>query len=450
MLRLEGNRGVQFCDGLTRRDFLRVGGLAVGLSLTELARLRQLGAAPRQGKSCIQLFLVGGPGQLDTWDLKPHAPDDVRGPFRPVRTNVPGIDVCEHFPLMAQRADRYAIVRSVCHQEAPIHETGHQLMQTGRLFRRGVEWPHYGAVLSKVRPAAGPLPPWVVLPGPIGNTGVSVSHGQTAGFLGAAHEAFVPAFDQDLRLADRRTPHGLDPARPARPHALLDAVDGLARELDRRSPEVEPAAAVVRDVLLSPSARRAFDLDEEPVAVRERYGLNTFGQSCLLARRLVQFGVGLVTVNMFDTVFGQVTWDCHANGGDLGTTLDDYKTTLCPMLDAAYTALLDDLVSLGLLDDSLVLAMGEFGRTPKLNNRGGRDHWPGVWSILMAGGGVRGGQVIGASNRLGEEPKDCPVHPAEIAATVYHALGIDPSTRLPGTDGRLMPLVEARPVMELF
>ncbi len=395
MLCLEGDRGTRPGDGLSRRDFLRVGGLAVGLGLTGLARPEQLAAAPASTEqACIQLFLVGGPSHLDTWDLKPDAPAEVRGPFRPIRTNVPGLDLCEHFPQMARRADRFAVLRSLYHKESPIHETGHQLMQTGTLFRGDVEWPHFGAVLGKLRPApASGLPPWVVLPGPIGNTGVGIGHGQTAGFLGPEYG----------------------------PHFVSDGAAG-----------------------------RAFDLDAEREAVRDRYGRNTFGQNCLRARRLVQHGVRFVTVNMFDTVFHRITWDCHATGGDLCATLDDYRTTLCPMLDQAYTALLDDLEVLGLLGSTLVLAVGEFGRTPKVNNRNGRDHWPGVWSGLVAGGGVRGGQVVGASDRRGEEPRDRPVHPSEIAATVYHALGIDLGTRLPGPDGRPMPLVEARPVMELF
>jgi uncharacterized protein (DUF1501 family) len=446
MLRLESDRGVQFCDGLTRRDFLRVGGLAVGLGLTELASLQRLGAAPTSSeKACIQLFLVGGPSHLDTWDLKPGAPDNIRGPFRPIPTNVPGIDICEHFPLMARMADRFALLRSIYHKEAPIHETGHQLMQTGYLFRGGQEYPHYGAVLSQLRPASGAVPPWVVLPGPIGNTGVSVSHGQTAGYLGKQFEPFCLA---EAVATDPAAPYGLDPARLQRRQSLLDAVDRVQRGLDARGRDALPESAYA--TIFSPQAKKAFDLAAEPEAVRARYGWTTFGQSCLLARRLVQHGVRLVTVNMFDTVFGKITWDCHANGGDLNTTLDDYRDTLCPMLDMAYTALLDDLTSLGLLDNTLVLCLGEFGRTPKLNNRNGRDHWPSVWSGLMAGAGVRGGQVIGASDQHGEEAKDRPIHPSEIAASVYHALGIDLQTRLPGPDGRPMPLVEAKPVLELF
>ena len=181
-----------------------------------------------------------------------------------------------------------------------------------------------------------------------------------------------------------------------------------------------------------------------------RSGRNTFGQSCLLARRLVEHGVRLVTVNMFDTVFNEMTWDCHADGGALCTTLQDYCDILCPIFDRAYAALLEDLQQRGLLDRTLVLAMGEFGRTPRLNPRGGRDHWPGVWSVLFAGGGVRGGQVVGASDRTGAEPRDRPVSAAEVAASVYKALGIDPRTRVPSADGQALPLVDANPVGELF
>ncbi len=438
MLRFESDRGVRECDGLTRRDFLRAGGLAMGLSLTELARLQQLGAAPTSSdKACIQIFLVGGPSQLDTWDLKPDAPADVRGPFRPIRTNVPGIDICEHFPRMARLADRFAILRSVHHQEAPIHETGQQLLQTGHLSTAEGERPHVGAVVSKLRPTAD-VPPWVMLPAPIGDTGVSISHGQGAGFLGRDHEALV------VHHA------GIDPARLAHRRALVDAVDTAQECFEEAAASPEPAAAQAAGQLFSPRVKQALDLASEPETLRDGYGWNTFGQSCLLARRLVQSGVRLVTINMFDTVFNRITWDCHANGGDLNTTLADYAETLCPMLDAAYSTLLSDLEAHGLLASTLVVAAGEFGRTPQVNARNGREHWPGVWSLLMAGGGVRGGQVIGASDAHGAEPRDRPIQPAEVAATVYHALGIDLATPLPTADGRLVPLIHAKPILELF
>jgi uncharacterized protein (DUF1501 family) len=432
MLEFQGKKGVQFCDGLTRRDFLRVGALsagAVGLSLADLGELAAQGDRPRD-RSCILLFLVGGPSQLDTWDLKPDAPEGVRGPFRPIRTNVPGLDIGEPFPRMARLADRYAVVRSVHHKAAPIHETGHQLMQSGFLCRGGREHPHYGAVLSHLRGAGpGGVPPFVVLPGPIGNTGVSVGHGQSAGYLGGDHEPLILTGDP------ARTP-------------LVGAVDDARRAVD--AARSEGAAARAFGEVLSSRARTAFDVAAERDDVRSRYGMNTFGQSCLLARRLVEGGVRLATVNMFDTVFNEVTWDCHADGGSLATTLGDYRDTLCPMFDQAYSALLEDLHQRGLLETTLVVAMGEFGRTPQLNPRGGRDHWPGCWSILFAGGGVRGGQVIGSSDGTGSEPKDRPVTPAEVAASVYHALGIDLNTRLPGPDGESLPLVEAAPIAELF
>ena len=396
MLQFEGKKGVEFCDGLTRRDFLRAGALGAGAVGLTLADLHRLGAA-EAGKdvNCILLFLVGAPGQLDTWDLKPDAPSTVRGPFRPIQTNVPGVEICEHFPCTAKVADRYAVVRSVHHDAAPIHETGHQLMQTGRLFRGGREYPHYGAALSRLR--------------------------------GPRHEPFVVQGD---------------PARTS----LLAGVDAAHRTFDA-APRDDADGRAFGSLF---GAKKAFDVGAEGSDVRARYGRNTFGQSCLLARRLVEHGVRLVTVNMFDTVFNEVTWDCHADGGALATRLDDYRDTLCPMFDLAYTALLEDLRQRGLLETTLVLAMGEFGRPPRGFSCGVRDHWPGVWSVLFAGAGVKGGQVVGSSDRTGAEPKDRPVTPAEVAATVYHALGVDLATRLPGPDGRPVPLADAGPISELF
>jgi uncharacterized protein (DUF1501 family) len=440
MLHLEGKKSAKLCDGLNRRDFLRVGSLtagAVGLSLADYYQLQQARAANHSTDvNCILLFLVGGPSHLDTFDLKPNASDEVRGPFRPVKTNVPGVEICEHFPLMAKMADRYAILRSVHHKEAPIHETGHQLMQTGRLFRSGVEHPHYGSVVSHLRgQRSGGLPPFAVLPAPIGNTGVSVSHGQSAGSLGAKHDPFlVPA---DVVRNDASVSQGIDEAHRTADCAAESAAGDLTQ--DRAFANI-----------FAPQAKQAFDLTSERDGLRDRYGRNTFGQSCLLARRLVEHGVRFATVNMFETVFNEITWDCHADGGSLSTNLNDYKETLCPMFDRAYSALLDDLQSRGMLDNTLVVAMGEFGRTPRLNPRGGRDHWPGCWSVLFAGANVNGSQVVGASDTIGAEPKDRPTTPAEVAATIYQAVGIDPHAWLPGPDGRPIRIAEAEPVRELL
>jgi uncharacterized protein (DUF1501 family) len=449
MLRLEGTRAITSCDGITRRDFLKVGTVAagaVGLSLADLARLQHAVAAETStDTNCILLFLVGGPSQLDTWDLKPNAPEHVRGPFQPIRTNVPGVDICEHFPLMAQQANRFTIVRSVHHQEAPIHETGHQLLQTGRLARGGLEHPHYGAVLSHLRgPRVHGVPAFVVLPSPVGNTGVSVGHGQTAGYLGTEHEPFWAM--QEMVVS------GVDLADLDSSASLVDAVDKAQRSFEETAEfrEFDQTDAAVLSTLFNQQAKRAFAIDKESPGLRSRYGSSTFGQSCLLARRLVEHGVRLVTVNMFETVFNQMTWDCHADGGALATTLDDYREILCPMFDRAYSALLDDLSQRGMLSNTLVIAMGEFGRTPHLNPRGGRDHWPGCWSILFAGAGVRGGRVIGESDRIGAEPKHRPVTPAQVAASVYQALGIDLNTKLAGPQGQQIPLVDGAPIHELF
>jgi len=454
MLEFHANRGPRTCSGLSRRDFLRAGSLgagAVGLSLADLQA-----AGKSSDINCILLFLIGAPSQLDTWDLKPAAPSNVRGPFKPIKTNVPGVEICENFPLMARRADRYSILRSVYHKAAPIHETGHQMMQTGYLFRGGREYPHYGSVVSQIRgPRPGGLPPFVILPGPIGNTGVSVSHGQGSGYLGARHEPFFLRADPgatNFKVTALQAPGGTDPARLRTRKALLEAVDSAHRAFDATedSRARDHAYEKAFGLIFSERTKKAFDIASEKPELRARYGRNTFGQSCLLARRLIEHGVRLVTVNMFDTVFNEITWDCHADGGSLAVNLDDYRNTLCPMFDMAFTALLDDLKQRGTLDKTLVVAMGEFGRTPQLNSRGGRDHWPGVWSILFAGAGVKGGQVIGSSDRIGAEPRDRPTEPAEVAATVYRGLGIDLNARLPGPDGRPLPIIEAEPVEELF
>jgi uncharacterized protein (DUF1501 family) len=299
------------------------------------------------------------------------------------------------------------------------------------------------------------LPPFVILPGPITSTGVSVSHGQTAGYLGPEYEPFVLGEQSavpDLAVVDCDAPFDMDPARLQNRKALVDAIDCAQRTLDavERSQPLSKASQQAFGVLFAQGAKRAFDIGNEREAVRSRYGMNTFGQSCLLARRLVEHGVRLVTVNMFDTVFNEITWDCHADGGSLASSLDDYKQILCPMFDRAYTALLEDLQQRGMLSNTLVLAMGEFGRTPQLNPRGGRDHWPGCWTILFAGAGVRGGQVVGSSDKTGSEPKDRPVSPEEVAATVYAAMEIDLSSRLAGPDNLSIPIVQAAAIKELF
>jgi Protein of unknown function (DUF1501) len=416
------------CTGLSRRDFLRVGGLgALGLTWADL---NPLAAAPGGGeRSVILLLLVGGPSQLETWDPKPEAPAEVRGPFRSIATAIPGVRISEHLPRLARRMDRLTLIRSLHHNAAPIHETGHQLVQTGRFARDGQEAPHIGSVVARLRGARNDLPPFVVLPRPLGNTGVGLPQGQSAGLLGSAFDPFHVAADPAAADYDPR-----------------NLFDRAQRFLDE-APDLPVSATAVR--ALAQPARNAFDLGAERAAVRDAYGRNTFGQSCLLARRLVEAGVRVVTVNMFETVFNRVTWDCH--GARPFSTLDDYANELLPTFDLAFSALLDDLDHRGLLETTLVVATGEFGRTPRINAHGGRDHWPGVWSAVLAGGGTRGGRVIGASDALGAAPADRPVTPAELVATMFRSLGLDTDVPLTLADGSQAPPIEGLvPIDEAF
>jgi uncharacterized protein (DUF1501 family) len=373
-------------------------------------------------RALILLVLVGGPSQLETFDPKPDAPSEVRGPFRAIETRVPGVRLNEFLPKIAGRLDRVAIVRSLHHDAAPIHETGQQLIQTGRLSTPDIDAPHVGSMAARILGSKNGLPPFVVLPGPIGNTGVRVSHGQTAGVLGAAFDPFTVPMDPTS--ADYEV-----------------SVDDDAIERSGTS-SIDCRSSRRR-------VRQAFDLEAEPDLVRDAYGRGTFGQSCLLARRLVEAGVRVVAVNMFDTVFHKATWDCH--GVSPFSTLADYEATVLPTFDRAYSALLDDLERRGRLGSTLVAAAGEFGRTPRLNAAGGRDHWPGVWSGLFAGGGVRGGQVIGASDSWGAEPVDQPVTPAEFVASIYQALGIEPVGHIASATGESVTLADnPKPVAGLF
>jgi hypothetical protein len=457
MFRVDARTPVRFCDGLTRRDFLHAGSLScLGLGLPALRALEARGAvAGGRDVSCILLFLVGGPSQLDTWDLKPDAPEEIRGPFRPIDTKVPGVQVSEVFPRLAGMMDRVALVRSAYHTAAAVHDTGHQMMQTGRLFSGGIEHPHYGSVLAKLKGARGDTPPNVLLPRPIGATGGNMPHGQSAGYLGKTFDPFVlnaDPNDKGFKVPDLLPPDYVTAVREDRRRKLRSAIDGAVgafeASADARLLDANFDAAF--RLMASRPAREAFDLAAEPAAVRDRYGRTRFGQSCLLARRLVERGVRFVTVNMFETVFNEITWDIH--GSAPFSPIECYKNEVGPNFDNAYTALLDDLARRGLLETTMVLAFGEFGRTPKINPAGGRDHHSACWTVLFAGGPVQGGRVVGASDETGYAPKDRPVTTAEIAATVYHGLGISLDTELPGPQGRPLRLVDhgVEPVAELF
>jgi hypothetical protein len=447
MIKLDAHKSVHFCDGLKRRDFLHAGALGVlGLTLGDFLTLKALGSVRKDRDiNCIMLFLVGAPSQLDTWDMKPQAPAEIRGPYKPIRTNVQGIQISEIFPRMARHADKYALLRSVYYTGVAVHDAGHQVMQTGQLFQAGFEYPHVGSILGYLKGPKGDLPPHVLLPRPIGNTGGGMPHGQTAGFLGKAHDPFVlnaDPSDPEFKVPDLLPPDYITAIRADQRRNLRDLVDDSVRRFESSADArlLDSSFHQAYTLISSSEAREAFDLSREPDAVQEKYGKNRFGLSCLLARRLIEAGVRFVTVNMFETVFNEITWDIH--GSAPFSPISACRDLLGPMFDHAYSSLLEDLHERGMLDDTLVLAMGEFGRTPKINPAGGRDHWPQCWSIAMAGGGVKGGQVIGASNEHGAYPKDRPVHAAEVAATVLHLLGVDLETELPGPQSRPLRVVD--------
>jgi hypothetical protein len=328
-------------------------------------------------------------------------------------------------------------------------------MQTGRLFTGGVEHPHAGCVLTYLKGSRGEVPGHVLLPRPIGRTGGNLPHGQSAGYLGKSHDPFVlnaDPNDKNFKVPDLLPPDYISAVRARRRQQMRAAVDGAVAAFEK-----QPAAGQMDDsfdlayrLMSSPRAREAFALDREPAAMRERYGRTRFGQSCLLARRLIERGVRFVTVNMFETVFDEITWDIH--GSRPFTDIAEMARLVAPSFDQAYSALLEDLGDRGLLSSTVVTAMGEFGRTPKVNPAGGRDHHPGVWTIVMGGGPIRGGRVIGESDELGFTPKSRPVSPGEVAATLYKALGLDPHRDLPGPQGRPIPLADysVQPVNELF
>ncbi len=458
MIRLDADRPVQFCDGLRRRDFLHAGSLAfLGLGLPQLFDLKALGAVDESKKdiNCIFLMLVGGPSQLDTWDPKPDAPAEIRGPHRPIKTNVPGMQISEIFPRMAKHADKYALIRSCYHTAPAVHDTGHQMMQTGRLFQAGVEHPHYGCVLSYLKGSKGDVPPHVLLPKPIGPTGGNMPHGQNAGYLGKRYDPFVlnanPAAP-GFKVPDLLPPDYMSALRVDRRKNWRAMVDKTVSKF-----ETSQDARLLDDtfhqaytLMTSQKARAAFELHRETEEMRQRYGMNRFGQGCLLARRLIEADVRFVTVNMFETVFDEITWDIH--GSPPFSPISAVKDLCGPMFDNAFTSLIEDLHDRRLLEETMIVAVGEFGRTPKINSAGGRDHWPQVWTAVMAGGGIQGGQVVGASDDHAAFPKDRPVSPPEMAATVYNALGIKLDQELPGAQGRPIFIVDSgtEPIHELF
>ncbi len=446
-----------FAAAPSRRQLLRAGALGVaGLSLARLFEAEAAASPAMKGagkklRSCILLFYYGGPSQLDTFDLKPGAPAEVRGAFRPVATRVPGMQFCEHLPLTAKVADRLAVVRSL-HHPMRNHNSAAVEALCGRTPERGDlellatdpnSFPCYGAVLSQQAPGTPGIPVHVALPHVMYN--VVELPGQTAGFLGAAHDAFRVTRDPNepgFQAGALELPADLPPGRLEDRRSLLALVDAQARRAEEAPMSVSQRRAF--ELLRSERVRRAFDLSREAPGVRERYGRTTLGQSLLLARRMVESGVRFVNVN--DKIHnGQLAnWDSHEN--NFGRLKDE----LLPPADRAFSALVEDLEARGLLESTLVVALAEFGRTPRINKQAGRDHWPDCFCMVLAGGGVRGGAVYGASDKIGAYPAADPVTPGDLAATLYWRFGIDPEAQIRDIIGRPYRLADGEPLRRLF
>jgi uncharacterized protein (DUF1501 family) len=409
----------------------------------------------------------GGPAQQDTWDPKPHAPVEYRGEFKPIPTKVPGLHVCEHLPRLAGMADRLAVIRSMTHNDVD-HTTATHYQLTGRpVPRRGAglaeDWPGYGAVLARLGRGRGPLPPFVSMMPKVPNGAprfVESSHGQGAGWLGPLYEPL--RIDADASLPDYRV--GAFDLHADVPRERSQRRRALLRDLQQQTTRLEAnlqAAALgthyerAFSLLAAPDVLRAFDLTHEPLAVRERYGMNIHGQAVLQARRLVEAGVPLVTVFWQNDGITNVSvyWDTHSRN------FIDLKTRLCPVTDQAFSALLEDLEQRGLLDETLVVWTGEMGRTPRVGQsvvggagagRDGRDHWAQVFTTVLAGGGIKGGVVHGSSDRYAAYPASHPTAPADLAATVYHCLGVDPHLLLEDRLNRPMTLGEGTPIRAIL
>jgi hypothetical protein len=460
MIRISGGAR-RLCDGRSRRELLRLGGLSLlGLSLPELLARSAAASpgAPRLGraKSCILFFQEGGLAQQDSWDLKPESPIEVRGPFGAIRTST-GERICEHMPELAKVAHRYALIRSVTHDIFD-HNAGAYYCLTGRSPRTGsglvqgdrrTNFPGYGAVASRLRPPESAAPGFAHIPALLTNNGEFLP-GQKAGFLGGQYDPFVlgDPTQPEFAVPGLTAPGRFSSDRLARREALLRHVgDDLAQLSDLPlGRDTDAYYDRAFRILTSGETRKACDLTAERTSLRERYGMHHMGQSFLLARRLVEAGVRLVTV----------TWGPNS-GSDSNQCWDTHRrnhhflqNSLLPPTDRGLAALISDLHDRGLLEETLVVAMGEFGRTPEINKQGGRDHWPHCYSIMLAGGGIRGGAIYGASDEHAAYPARDPVTPEDVAATIYAALGIDPAAEILDLEARPHAVALGQPVRALF
>lgn len=455
---------------LSRRESLAAGTLGLfGLTLPQLLANRAAASDDNirsfgRAKSCILLFMWGGPAHQDTWDLKPDAPVEIRGEFSPISTNVPGIQISEHFPQLAKRVDKLCLVRSLTHTNVDHTPSTHYLL-TGQpppaAKEKSLQWPHLGAVLSKLGRGRSALPPFVSMRPKIENDVprfVEQSQGQFAGWIGGAYDPLT--IDQDpsqssYHVADLKLQEGLSQERLDQRLAIRGQLNSTVRDSKPDFAVQESNLRRAYNLLTAATGERdAFDLSQEPSSIRERYGLNPHGQSVLQARRLIERGVPLVTVFWPNDGIKNVSvyWDTHSRN------FVDLKERLMPVADRAFSALLDDLSQRSLLDETLVIWTGEFGRTPKVGQRNsdagagrdGRDHWPGCFTSVLAGGGIRGGMVYGKSDKHAAYPAADPLAPADLVATAYHLLGVKEHQTVPDLSGRPMFVRTGKVITDLL
>lgn len=451
-----------FHESISRRYLLKVGGLGLlGLTLPRLlqgAEKKKTGTAAR-ANSVIFLYQFGGPSHLDTFDLKPDAPEAVRGPLGGIASSLPGVRVCEHLPRMAKLMDRVTLIRSMHHtmknhNSASYYAlTGHEPPVDDIRLRDSLElFPAYGSVVDRLKPVGGEMPTSVAYPYLIRDG--SVTPGQQASFLGKVHDPFFFTADpnsRDFALPELSLPSSLSVERLEQRRQLQQLIDQQSRLLDfsAMAQGMDAYYAKALAMLNSTRLREAFNLGAEPEKVREKYGRHTYGQSCLLARRLVEAGSRFVTVYFSGNIGGQSDtgggWDTHGfNNTRMYPIIKKYHL---PITDQTLPTLLEDLEERGLLDTTLVVWMGEFGRTPKINDNASRDHWPQCYTVLLAGGGVKRGFVYGESDKTGSFPARDPVRPDDLAATIFYLLGIDPATQVYASGNRPVQISEGKPVL---
>lgn len=443
-------RSVRLCDGVSRRGFLRIGSLgATGLTLPEVLKARQANAAEdRRDTAVILFFQAGGASHIDMYDMKPAMPLEVRGPFSPVSTKLPGFEVCELMPHHARIADRFAVIRSIKHNLA-VHDDGTHWLQTGwpllNARQAGQRNPAQGSVISALAGSRSPgMPAYVAIPEDYRR---HAGFYEGPAFLSSRYAALDAGGDPSL--GNFRPPEFKLPADVVM--SRLDDRRGLLREFDQlaRRRDTEPQYQALSDVqrtaleLVSGSAaRNAFDLSQEPAELRERYGKHAYGQSALLARRLIEAGVTFVVINLYEKDVDW--WDDHY-------TIEKNLRKRLPLFDQAFGTLIDDLAERGQLDRTLVAAFGEFGRAPRIDQYAGRGHWPGAMTAVLTGGGIRGGQVIGSTTSNGGEPKDRPLGPGDLLASIYRAVGVDHQATVRDRQQRPIPILESgHPIAELF